>query len=181
MTFDIPFDQPLDARSHGYINLTRENPQLKFSCEPHVFAISHSCKVDDCFITSNILHSAIIIWSSSNVTKDTKWWTFRSLPCWCCVPKEVSGFRNTWWEHYCFISLSLALTIDVSPISKLGIVIILPLHSDPGRLHPIPSSCYCYTSTYTISILVFTDTIVIFVTPTESIASLHLSNQAIRF
>ena len=37
MTFDIPFDQPLDARSHGYINLTRENPQLKFSCEPHVF------------------------------------------------------------------------------------------------------------------------------------------------
>jgi len=25
MTFDIPFDQPLDVRSHGYINRTREN------------------------------------------------------------------------------------------------------------------------------------------------------------
>jgi len=26
MTFDIPFDQPLDVTSHGYINRTRENP-----------------------------------------------------------------------------------------------------------------------------------------------------------
>jgi len=26
MTFDIPFDQPLDVRLHGYINRTRENP-----------------------------------------------------------------------------------------------------------------------------------------------------------
>ena len=25
MTFDIPFDQPLDVRSNGYINRTREN------------------------------------------------------------------------------------------------------------------------------------------------------------
>jgi hypothetical protein len=26
MTFDIPFDQPLDARWHNYINRKRENP-----------------------------------------------------------------------------------------------------------------------------------------------------------
>ena len=26
MTFDIPSDQPLDVRSHGYINHMRENP-----------------------------------------------------------------------------------------------------------------------------------------------------------
>jgi len=25
MTFNMPFDQPLNARSHGYINRTREN------------------------------------------------------------------------------------------------------------------------------------------------------------
>jgi len=26
MTFDIPVDQTLDVRSHGYINRKRENP-----------------------------------------------------------------------------------------------------------------------------------------------------------
>ena len=33
MAFDIPFDQQLDVRSHGYINSTLENPMdipLKF-------------------------------------------------------------------------------------------------------------------------------------------------------
>ena len=34
--------------------------------------ISHSYKVDNCFITSNILHSAIIFRSRSNLTTDTK-------------------------------------------------------------------------------------------------------------
>ena len=36
--------------------------------------VSHSYKVDNCFIISNVLHSIIIIWSSSNLTTDTKWW-----------------------------------------------------------------------------------------------------------
>ena len=36
--------------------------------------ISHSYKVYNCFITSNILYSAIIIWFSSYLTTDTKWW-----------------------------------------------------------------------------------------------------------
>ena len=30
--------------------------------------MSHSYKFDTCFITSNIIHSAIIIWSCSNLT-----------------------------------------------------------------------------------------------------------------
>jgi hypothetical protein len=33
MTFDIPFYQPLDVRSHGYINRKRENSPWKFPCE----------------------------------------------------------------------------------------------------------------------------------------------------
>jgi hypothetical protein len=37
-------------------------------------------KVDSCFITSNILHSSIIIWSSSYLTTDTKWWPIFSTP-----------------------------------------------------------------------------------------------------
>jgi hypothetical protein len=37
MTYDIPFDQPLDVRSHGYFNRTRENPTWEFPCMPHVF------------------------------------------------------------------------------------------------------------------------------------------------
>ena len=43
--------------------------------------ISHSYKVDYSFITSNILHSAIIIWSSSNLTTDTKWWPIFNKFC----------------------------------------------------------------------------------------------------
>ena len=35
MTFDIPFDQPLDVRLHGYINRTREDPHG--NSMPHVF------------------------------------------------------------------------------------------------------------------------------------------------
>jgi hypothetical protein len=35
MTFDIPFDQPLDIRLHGYINCTREDPHG--NSMPHVF------------------------------------------------------------------------------------------------------------------------------------------------
>jgi hypothetical protein len=46
MTFDIPLDQPLDVRSHGYINRTRENPMeiplwashvSKFSYFPFIY------------------------------------------------------------------------------------------------------------------------------------------------
>jgi len=35
MTFDILFDQPLNIRSHGYINCTLES-SWKFPCEPHI-------------------------------------------------------------------------------------------------------------------------------------------------
>jgi hypothetical protein len=39
MTFDFPFDQPLDVRSHGYINSNRENSHGNslVTCESHVY------------------------------------------------------------------------------------------------------------------------------------------------
>jgi hypothetical protein len=52
-----------DYVTRGWHNLSKET-NVK----------SHSYKVYNCFITSNILHSAIIIWSSSYLTTDTKWW-----------------------------------------------------------------------------------------------------------
>jgi len=42
--------------------------------------------LDNCFITSNILHSAIIIWSSSN-RSDNRYQVMTHL---------VTGFRNMW-------------------------------------------------------------------------------------
>ena len=41
---------------------------IAWTFEGRQSVISHSYKVDNCFITLNILHSAIIIWSSSNLT-----------------------------------------------------------------------------------------------------------------
>ena len=37
MTFDILFDQPLDVRSHGYINRTREKPDGNSHVSPRKF------------------------------------------------------------------------------------------------------------------------------------------------
>ena len=54
------------------ISHPRACPSVAETFEGKQSVISHSYKVDNCFITSNILHSAIIIWFSSNVTTDTK-------------------------------------------------------------------------------------------------------------
>ena len=56
---------------------------------------SHSYKVDTCSITPNILHSAIIIWSSLNLTSGVfprlpGEQIFRLSPCCCCAPREVT-------------------------------------------------------------------------------------------
>ena len=68
--------------------------RLQLSPKGRQSIISHSYKVDNCFITSNILHSAIIL--SSLFPRLPGEQTFHSSPCCCCVPREVTGFRNTW-------------------------------------------------------------------------------------
>ena len=81
-----------------------KSPECRINFRGKQSVISHSYKVDNCFITSNILHSAIIIWSSSNLTTDTKWCPIFSKFCQACHTWTRVFLRAVWYNHATFTS-----------------------------------------------------------------------------
>ena len=68
-------DRHVAPLEHNYPDSRIVKSSLVCTPKVHINRIQlilYSYKVDNCFITSNILHSAIIIWSGSNLITDTK-------------------------------------------------------------------------------------------------------------
>ena len=92
--------------------------RMAYTFEGRQSVISHPFKVDNCFITLNIIHSAILNLLSSNLTTDTKWWPIFSKLCLSCQGKQ-QNFETREAHKGIFMGFfSCAVDITIRPNFK---------------------------------------------------------------